>query len=393
MENKISVSELAEIFVKEKKLTKARANKFVRLFFEVLGDSLAREKTVKVKGLGTFKLIDVADRESVNVNTAERILIEGHSKISFTPEASLRDRVNKPFAAFETVILNEGIDLDVMTRLPKDGDSTEDSISPEQPVVPVEITEESAVDKTPASADSDQSVISTLATVPDDLTERTCCDEQINTLKVEEERVENLEVTIPQEESEQTLPAEEAEVEVEDKGDAVENDEEDGGEDAVAPLSALSGGDGTKLPSDKSNVWKHVLRACVVLLLMALSYFAGYYRWLCPVCDDVKVVQKEKVSKKGEADARKQEAAQKDKVQEPAPRPRPEDQYAQVPGGKYLIIGTKGTREMKVGDTLYKMAREEYGDKEFAKYIIVHNNFSNPDVIPLGYEVKLPLLK
>ena len=174
MENKISVSELAEIFVKEKKLTKTRANKFVRLFFEVLGDSLAREKTVKVKGLGTFKLIDVADRESVNVNTAERILIQGHSKISFTPEASLRDRVNKPFAAFETVILNEGTDLDVMMRLPKDEDSTEDLISPEQPVVPVEITEESAVDETPASADSGQSVISTLASAPDDLAERTC---------------------------------------------------------------------------------------------------------------------------------------------------------------------------------------------------------------------------
>ena len=68
------------------------------------------------------------------------------------------------------------------------------------------------------------------------------------------------------------------------------------------------------------------------------------------------------------------------------------DLYPQVPGGKYLIIGTKGVRQMKRGDTLLKMARQEYGHPDFAQYIIVFNQFADPDVIPLGSEVRLPQL-
>ena len=69
--------------------------------------SLENEKTVKIKGLGTFKLVDVDSRESVNVNTGERFQIKGHTKVSFTPDTNLRDTINKPFAHFETVVLNE----------------------------------------------------------------------------------------------------------------------------------------------------------------------------------------------------------------------------------------------------------------------------------------------
>ena len=73
---------------------------------------LENEKTVKIKGLGTFKLVDVDSRESVNVNTGERFQIKGHTKVSFTPDTNLRDTINKPFAHFETVVLNEGTVLE-----------------------------------------------------------------------------------------------------------------------------------------------------------------------------------------------------------------------------------------------------------------------------------------
>lgn len=87
------------------------AENFVRLMFEVIHDGLQEDKFVKVKGLGGFKLTTVKDRESVDVNTGERIVIEGRDRVSFTPDSVMRDLVNKPFAQFDTVILNEGVDF------------------------------------------------------------------------------------------------------------------------------------------------------------------------------------------------------------------------------------------------------------------------------------------
>lgn len=92
-------------------LSKQDAEKFVSAMFELVNSALSKEKLVKVKGLGTFKVISVAPRKSVDVNTGEPIVIEGRDKISFTPDASLRDEVNKPFAQFETVVVNDGVDF------------------------------------------------------------------------------------------------------------------------------------------------------------------------------------------------------------------------------------------------------------------------------------------
>ena len=87
------------------------AEAFVAMVFDVVNEGLQKDKLVKVKGLGTFKVAAVKDRESVNVNTGERVLIEGHDKITFTPDAVLRDFVNKPFAQFETVVVKDGVDF------------------------------------------------------------------------------------------------------------------------------------------------------------------------------------------------------------------------------------------------------------------------------------------
>lgn len=92
-------------------LDKEAAERFVQQMFAVLREGIEREKNVKVKSLGTFKITSVSARESVDVNTGERIVIEGRNKITFTPDVVLRDRVNSPFAQFETVVLNEGVDF------------------------------------------------------------------------------------------------------------------------------------------------------------------------------------------------------------------------------------------------------------------------------------------
>lgn len=107
MNEKINIQDLSSMLVSQNALTKEEADNFIREFFALIVSALDRDKYVKIKGLGVFKLIEVEARESMNINTKERFEIPGYTKVSFTPDASLRDTINKPFAHFETVILNE----------------------------------------------------------------------------------------------------------------------------------------------------------------------------------------------------------------------------------------------------------------------------------------------
>lgn len=109
---KISLIELAGVISKRYGLNKKDATGFVTTMFDIIQQSLEQDKLVKIKGLGTFKIIDVDDRESVNVNTGERVLIEGHQKITFAPDALIKELVNKPFSQFETVVLNDGVEFE-----------------------------------------------------------------------------------------------------------------------------------------------------------------------------------------------------------------------------------------------------------------------------------------
>jgi len=107
MDNKINLSQLADLLAQAGGMSKAASEQFVKNFFDIISQNVLTEGIVKVKGLGTFKLIQMEDRESVNVNSGERFTIEGHQKISFIPDADLKERINKPFAAFETVEITE----------------------------------------------------------------------------------------------------------------------------------------------------------------------------------------------------------------------------------------------------------------------------------------------
>ena len=111
---KLSIDELAAVLVEKNGLQKQTAQNFVTSIFDVIKDGIEKDRLVKVKGLGTFKVIGVDARESVNVNTGERVLIDSHSKISFTADAMMKELVNKPFSGFETVVLNEGVEFDDM---------------------------------------------------------------------------------------------------------------------------------------------------------------------------------------------------------------------------------------------------------------------------------------
>ena len=151
---------IASALAKQYKLSAADGATFVDTFFAIISDELKKGNQVKIKGLGTFKVQRVKPRESVNVNTGERVLIEGHDKVSFTPDAAMKELVNKPFSQFETVVINDGVDTKVLEKIPTeeenanaDSNSSEDVPNVVEEKGQLEIEEEEKVSEVEDSKD------------------------------------------------------------------------------------------------------------------------------------------------------------------------------------------------------------------------------------------------
>ena len=338
MENKITLSQLARTLAQKMGMPQKKAEAFLKEFFDSIAENVKTDKLVKVKGLGTFKLIDVNDRESVNVHTGERIVIPGHSKLSFTPEASLRDAVNRPFADFQTVVINDETNLEDMERVPQE--------EPEAVAEP-EVVEQQAE--------------------PEVALEQESAAEQVTPSAEESEE-------LPSVEPEKSEP--EPVVEVEEEVVAVPEEKK---EEAVKQETV-------KAEQKKSRGGaKTFVMIVVALLLCVFSYFVGHYSLLEGLLPKQKQEPVKQQVVEAAPDTIKAEPVQVEPVEEV--------QYAQVPDGKYKIVGTRKTHVMKPGDYITRIALKEYGDKEMAQYIIVHNAFSNPDKVPIGQEIKLPELQ
>ena len=136
MATKINLQQLAKTLAQKKNISQKDAESFLKEFFDSIIQNVTTDKVVKIKGLGTFKLIEVLDRESVSVNTGERFVIPGHTKLSFVPETALKDLINKPFADFQTVVINEGTSIEEMERIPEK--VQEEEPEPEVEPIPVQ---------------------------------------------------------------------------------------------------------------------------------------------------------------------------------------------------------------------------------------------------------------
>ena len=140
MDNKVLLTDLAEGLARRKSISKKDAENFIRVVFDTIQGQLLAGESVKVKGLGTFKIVTVDSRESVNVSTGERFTIGSHGKVSFTPDKTLSDQVNRPFADFDTVVLNDETKTEDMERI---DDVPEPVVEPEP--VPEPVVEEEPV--------------------------------------------------------------------------------------------------------------------------------------------------------------------------------------------------------------------------------------------------------
>lgn len=189
------VSDFASELVSRYGLKEEEATEFITAMFDIICEQLdAPDKQVKVKGLGTFKVTSVGARASVDVNTGERIIIEGRNKISFTPEVLLRDRVNRPFVQFETVVLNDGVDFSEIDR-EFDGDKKEPETKP--------ILEPEPVAEAGTNQEAEQ--------VPDSETEPNSVTNQASEPDAESEAQPEVEQVEPDAESESQVEVEQVE--------------------------------------------------------------------------------------------------------------------------------------------------------------------------------------
>ena len=383
---KLTIQDIAKVLSDRKGLSKNDASNFVNEMFDVIQQALERDMVVKVKGFGTFKIIDVDPRESVNVNTGERVLIEGHNKITFTPDQLLKEIVNKPFSQFETVVLNEGVDF-------AEGATSEAYVTPEvkaasTPLVdfvdedpsfekPIPLGENKASDA-PASEAEPMSVE---ASVPDVESEPVSSSASIAAEDPVSEAVET--------------PANEEPVEDSEEEPAYEDEEEGSG----------------------SRKW---LMAAVALLLgLGAGYLLGNYFPMkgeqlveAPeppvempnlVVEDTLVVDSTKAAVPVPEAKQPEEPIVEKPAEEPKPEVKPEviekaetDKYAamdaRVRTGAYRIVGTEKVVKVKEGDNLRRIAQRILGP-DMECYIEVYNGLNAASPLKIGQEIKIPKLE
>ena len=450
---KISIQELANVLIERKKLNRRDASLFVSAMFDIIQQYLESEKLVKVKGLGTFKIIDVEDRESVNVNTGERVLIEGHGKITFVPDALLKELVNKPFSQFETVVLNDGVnfeDIDTTST-----DVPEPEIENEQIVEP----EPESVDESEPVVEEDHSSMPLVDfgfvdTVEDDV-EDELADEEPQEWVIEPYVAEKNEESVVEESTVEPEPEPIVESEPEPLTESESEPESEPEPEPEPELESISADDEETDDEEKfepeceskSGGMKWPLIILALLIGLAGGYVIGSYfpfTSLLEPSDEGTVinVQKAEVQKaiasepktkdiapeapaetpvaeaetnetdakaeadakaKAEADAKAQaeakakaDAEAKAKADAEAKAKTVSDKYdamdVRVRLGAYRIVGTDKVVKVKEGEDLVKISRRILGP-DMECYLEVFNNIKASTPLKVGQEIKIPKLE
>lgn len=398
MNEKLNIQNLIEMLAEKHGMDKTDAESFVKEFFQLIEESLESDKYVKIKGLGTFKLIDVDSRESVNINTGERFEIQGHTKVSFTPEPTLKDLINKPFSHFETVVLNDETVLEdtAMGDNSEEEEKEENFVEPESSTV-VQETAEVIEEKT---ENAEEELIETV-------------EEQV--IQTVEEVVEDIKEQPVSEEAPSVYQAE----------SALSSEEED-----LVPTYEVPEPPSPPVYKADNSTMKFFIGIVVLVVLLCVG--AVTFMYYPDLLDRMSTPSKEKVAdEKVERPAapvvltdsitRKDTAtvvAKKDTVAEVVtpkvveePKPVVKQETPVVAPKKetkktaatpfepdsvnYKIVGTKTTYTIQEGETLTKVALRFYGTKALWPYIVKHNSgvIKNPDHVPYGTVIKIPELE
>lgn len=404
---KLSPADLAAALARRGSLPRRYCEDFVRSFFEVIEDGLVHDNLVKIKGFGTFKVVDIDARESVNVSTGERFEIASHTKVSFTPDTSLRDAVNKPFLAFQTVVINDGTDVKKMEAIEEPSVDEPVSAAPvaAEPVAEVPVAAEPVAAEPVAAEPVAAEPVAAEPVAAEPVAEEPVAEEPVAEEPVAEEPVAAepiVEEPVAAEPVVEETVATEPVVEEPVAAASVVTDPVSSTatasivEEDPAPAAAPAAAEASSCccHSRCHAIWGVVL----ALFFMALGYCIAYY-WHPVALPEWKFEWKKaepKVDEQAEAAAKEaaaKEAAAKKAAEEESKVPAATRNYPQMDGGEYWIVGELGMETMSPGKTLLNMALKYYKDKDLFKYICTMNEIDNPDIVPLNKELKIPELR
>ena len=447
MKQKLLLSDFAQWLSEKEGITKKEAQTFLRTLFQIVEQGLTDDQFVKIKGLGTFKLVTVNERESVNINTGERFQIGEHNKIAFIPDASMKEIINRPFAHFESVDLSDETDtaeLDAVDEAVKQEfppiSEEETSTAEESIPTTVEVITESShptslpekqkdvTEEVSEESDLTEEIPTEFATITEGLEEKKAEEkaEETEALAQAEEtealaQTEETEALAQTEETEalaqaeavvitaketasesqtpeEALAPEETPIQVvstSEKTDAMGTDAEIS---VSQPTTLTVSGAAVEEEEDTRRPWlRRTLMALFVLLLCTASYFAGYYRLLCPPCASTAPTAPAAKVQPDSLQAKKPQAAKKDSAAVSAasqtvskPLNEAKDSVKQPQKQEEAVTRT---HTIRVGDNLSRIARKYYGDDHYVDFIIRKNNLKNADNIHVGKVLVLPPLE
>jgi nucleoid DNA-binding protein len=380
--SKVNISDLASLIAEKHGMTRKNALRFTSSVVSVIQAGLENDRQVKVKGLGTFKVIEVDARESVNVNTGERLTIESHFKLTFLPDIAMKELVNRPFSAFDTVILNDGVDFSDISEemVTETTDAGEEMIMEEEPVV-----EESSLVVEESSLVVEESSLVVEEKAP-------AIEEETPIIEEETPIIEE-EATV----SEEKTPVSEEKTPVNEEEAPVTNEksvEEENEESVQAPLCD---DDEVDIPKRK---WIHWLVSTLGILVVAcLAYWFFFLRDNSPQVNTQKPAEPTVVETPSDT-AKVPEVAEEQPSEEPQPTAEEmpiwekyDNMDRRLNLGAYYIVGEDYTIKARKDDTSLRIAKRIFGDEEACCYIEVMNSIGADDVLEAGTEVRIPKLK
>lgn len=411
MNNRLSIQDLALILSEQTGKSTEEALRFLQEFIAVVSEGVYNDKLVKVKGLGTFKIIRVEERASVSVNSGERFVIPSHYKFTFTPDKELKELVNKPFSLFDTVELNEEVDFsDVDVSAETSGaeeaadDSSEEILpdgipeqaieapqTPEPEVKPEPAVEEEAVPQEEAKAESEAET----ETTPEPEVEAE------PELKAEAETTPKEEVKAEPKAETETMPEPEVEAEPEPKIEAETTPKEEAKAEPkpAEPVSSVSGYKEYRRKRRRSASRKLLFPiACLfVVIVLGIVYIVCLSgrttvnkNWEPPMAEVGNPTPEAGMNpvpadSTGVTPPDSASLAADSVVAEPPVVE--ENQPEETPKSDILALVT-----IKAGDRLASFAKQYYGHKFFWVYIYQYNQdiISDPNNIPIGTELRIP---
>ena len=537
-EKKFQLQDLAEQLAREQGISSQEALEFVRTFFELTEEGILKDSLVKVSGFGITKLVIVNERESVNIHTGERFQIGKHSKITFTPDNTLRDLVNSPFALLSTTTLYDDTPEEELDSVPIIGDDfsddSEDTLTPEEVTNDSEqvqvaealsseahntslhtddstevakglqsdesstadvVPQESLSEELPSEDNDNVSVEEKISTTEFSITTATDTILEDSSTQVDANAIEFTSSTTADDNLSSLTSSENSLLQSSTESTESRQDEEEEiligantKEEALGQerTSDFSGNPASvdvtlttipaeteKKPSHITNIQGeihvttdnlnhkeqhhrtrfNVLLVAFVLLLVVLSYFAGYYHWLCPNCPQSHVVLPTQPANNAQhnpivsdtvttlsgknsdsiaktppptdtisptsdtptndagATSSPEKTKKKEKTapqatmtqtiivksqhlssQEKEQLLAKSRQWQQLPHGKSIIVGTYASHVVQTGESIPRLAKRYYGSSNYANYIVLFNHIKDPDVIKVGQQIKMPQL-